>query len=148
MVVDGEQEGLFILGGPPRVDGGVVLPQFAQTGPFSATAGLGDGGGRTDQEREVTAGVSSERFAVALKSKAGGQFVGDELIVGRSLEWQEGLQELLDLGGPGAAMVATGELEPGPCPTSRSVEAFGSDFRTSSTNSRTVIKSDSAEVKR
>jgi len=27
------------------------------------------------------------------------------------LEWQEGLQELLDLGGPSAAMVATGKVE-------------------------------------
>jgi len=52
-----------------------------------------------------------DRFAVALESEAGGQFVGDELIVGRSLERQEGLQELLDLGGPGGAMVAAGKVE-------------------------------------
>jgi len=28
MVVDGEQQGLLFLGGPPLVDGGIVLPQF------------------------------------------------------------------------------------------------------------------------
>jgi hypothetical protein len=33
------------------------------------------------------------------------------LIVGRSLERQEGLQELLDLGGPVGAMVAAREVE-------------------------------------
>ena len=111
MVIDCQQEGLFISAGPPLVDGGVVLPQFAQTGPFPAAAGLGRGRGRTDQEREVTVGVSGDGFAVALESETGGEFVGDELIVGRALEGQEGLQELLDLGGPGAAMVAAGEVE-------------------------------------
>ena len=111
MVIHGQQEGLFILCGPPLVDGGIMLPEFAQAVPFPAAAGLGDGRGRTDQKREVSAGVSGDRFAVADESKAGGQFGGDELIVGRPLEGQEGLQELLDLGGPGGAMVATGEVE-------------------------------------
>ncbi len=111
MVIDCQQEGLFISAGPPLMDGGVVLPQFAQTGPFPAAAGPGRGRGRTDQEREVSAGVSGDRFAVTDESEAGGQFVGDELIIGRSLERQEGLQELLDLGGPGGAMVAAGEAE-------------------------------------
>ena len=61
----------------------------------------------------MTASVSSDRFAVALESEAGGEFVGDELIVGGTLERQEGLKEPLDLGGPGAAVVATGEVEKG-----------------------------------
>ena len=65
MVVHRQQEGLFIVGGPPLVDGGVVLPQFAQAGPFPAATGLGGGCGRTDQERKVTAGVSGDRFTVA-----------------------------------------------------------------------------------
>ena len=57
------------------------------------------------------AGVSGDRLAVPLESEAGGQFVGDELIVGRALERQKGLKELLNLGGPGAAVVAAGEVE-------------------------------------
>jgi len=93
------------------MDGGVVLPQFAQAGPFPTAAGLGDGRRRTDQEREVTTSVSGDRFAVALESETGGEFVGDELIVGRALERQEGLQEPLDLGRPCAAVVAAGEME-------------------------------------
>jgi hypothetical protein len=28
MIIDGQQQGLLFLGGPPLVDGGVVLPQF------------------------------------------------------------------------------------------------------------------------
>jgi len=30
MVIDGEQEGLFLMVRPPLVNGGVVLPQFAE----------------------------------------------------------------------------------------------------------------------
>ena len=28
MIIDGQQQGLLFMGGPPRVDGGIVLPQF------------------------------------------------------------------------------------------------------------------------
>ncbi len=72
MVIHRKQEGLLISSGPPLVDGGVVLPQFAQASPFPAAAGLRDGRGRTDQEWEVIAGVSGNGFAVALESEAGG----------------------------------------------------------------------------
>ena len=59
----------------------------------------------------MAASVSGDRFAVALESEASGQFVGDELIVGRALERQKGFKELLNLGGPGASAVAAGEVE-------------------------------------
>jgi hypothetical protein len=111
VIINGQQEGLLSGGGPPLVDGGVMLPQFAHAGSFPAAAGFGDVRGRTNQEREVAAGVSGDGFAVALESEAGGQFIGDELVVGRSLERQEAFKELLDLGGPGSAMVAAGEVE-------------------------------------
>ncbi len=89
MVIEGQQEGLFVLPGPPLVDGGIMLPKFAQTGSFPPSPGFGCGRGRLDQQGEVTAGISGDRLAVPLKSKAGGQFVGDQLIVGRSLEREE-----------------------------------------------------------
>ena len=111
MVIHGQQQGLLFGGGPPLVDGGVVLPEFAHAGAFPAAAGLGGGRGGTDQEREVMAGISGDGFAVALEGEAGGQFIGDELKVGRSLERQEGLEELLDFGRPIGAMVAAGEVE-------------------------------------
>ena len=72
VVIHGQQEGLLGISRPPLVDGGVVLPQFAHAGSFPAAAGLGYGRGRTDQEREVTASVGGNGFAVALESEAGG----------------------------------------------------------------------------
>ena len=29
MIIDGQQQGLLFMGGPPLVDGGIVLPKFA-----------------------------------------------------------------------------------------------------------------------
>ena len=72
VVINGQQEGLLGIGGPPLVDGGVVLPQFAHAGTLPAAAGLGRGRGHTDQEREVMAGVGGDGFAVALESEASG----------------------------------------------------------------------------
>src|SRR5437899_3655462 len=62
MIINREQKGLFVLGGPPLMDRGVMLPQFAQTGSFPTAAGLGGWRGRADQEREVTASVGGDRF--------------------------------------------------------------------------------------
>jgi hypothetical protein len=111
MIIHGQQEGLLVLGWPPLVDGGVVLPEFTQPGTFPAAAGLGDEWGSLHQQWEVMTGVGGDGFAITLESEAGGQFIGDELIVRRSLERQEGLEELLDLGWPVSAMVAAGEAE-------------------------------------
>ena len=41
MIIDGQQQGLLVGGRPPLVDGGIVLPEFAQTGAFPAAAGFG-----------------------------------------------------------------------------------------------------------
>jgi hypothetical protein len=72
VVIDRQQEGLLIGGGPPLVDGGVMLPQFTHPGSFPAAAGLGGGRGGTDQDREVMAGVSGDGFTVALEGETGG----------------------------------------------------------------------------
>ncbi len=45
VVINRKEEGLLIGGGPPLMDGGVVLPQFADAGPFPAAAALGGGRG-------------------------------------------------------------------------------------------------------
>ena len=55
--------------------------------------------------------ATADGFAIPLESEAGGQFVGDELIVGRSLKRQKSLEKLPDLGWPIRAMVAAGEVE-------------------------------------
>ena len=111
MIIDREQEGLLVVGWPPLVNGGVVLPEFTQPGPFPAAAGLGGWRGGLHEEREVVTGIGGDGFAIPLESEAGGQFVGDELIVGRSLKRQKGLEKLSDLGWPSRAMVAAGEVE-------------------------------------
>ena len=72
VVIHRQQEGLLISGGPPLVDGGVMLPQFAHASPFPAAARLGGGRGGTDQDREVMAGVSGDGFTVALEGETGG----------------------------------------------------------------------------
>ncbi len=48
-VVDGEEEGLLGVGWPPGVDGGVVLPEFADPGAFPAAPWAGLGGVLMDQ---------------------------------------------------------------------------------------------------
>ena len=121
MIIHRKQEGLFGGGGPPLVNRGVVLPEFADAGPLPAAAGFGAGRGRVDEEREVTAGVGGDGFAVAVERESGGQFIRDELVIGRALQREEGLQKLMHGRRPSHAMSAAGEsqgqgrrvLEPG-----------------------------------
>jgi hypothetical protein len=124
VVVHGEQEGLLVVRRPPLVDGGVMLPEFADPGALPATARLGGGGWGVDQEWEVVAGVGGDGFAVTAEGQAGGEFVGDELEVGRALKWQEGLEELLNLGRPAGAVVAAGEFG---AESNRLMEAGGAE---------------------
>lgn len=41
MIINGQQQGLLVGGRPPLVDGGIMLPEFAQAGTFPAAAGFG-----------------------------------------------------------------------------------------------------------
>jgi hypothetical protein len=41
MIIDGQQQGLLVGGRPPLVDGGIVLPEFAEAGTLPAAAGFG-----------------------------------------------------------------------------------------------------------
>jgi hypothetical protein len=50
-------------------------------------------------------------LAVALEGAASSQFIGDELLIGRSLERQEGFQELPHIFRPSGMMVTPGEVE-------------------------------------
>jgi hypothetical protein len=49
MVIDGQEQGLFLVSWPPLVDGGIMLPEFAQTGTFPAAAGFGARFGLADE---------------------------------------------------------------------------------------------------
>ena len=57
MIIHRQEEGLFIRGGPPLVDGGIMLPKFPHLGALPAAAGLGGRSRRADQQGEVSAGV-------------------------------------------------------------------------------------------
>ena len=111
MIIHRQEEGLLVRGGPPLVNGGIVLPEFAYLSALPATPGFGDRSRCADQQGEVSAGVGRDGFAVALEGKASRQFIGDELVIGRSLEGQEALEELLHVVRPVGAMVAAGEME-------------------------------------
>lgn len=85
-----------------------MLPELPDAGALPAAAGLGDGGGRLDQAREVGSDVGGDGLAIPPEGEAGEEFIGEELEVGWPLKGQEGLQEALDLRGPWSAVVAAG----------------------------------------
>ena len=111
VIIERQEEGLLVLGGPPLVDGGIVLPEFAHLCALPSSPRLGSRSWRVDQPREVNAGAGGDGLAVALEGAASRQFIGDELVIGRSLERQEGFQELPHILRPSGAMVPSGEVQ-------------------------------------
>lgn len=110
MIIDGQQQGLLFRGGPPLVDGGIVLPQFIDAGAFPAPAGFGPRFRLGDAVWKMGSGESRHRLAMALETEAGFQFVGHELEVGRLLERQELLEKGHGFGRPIGPMVPAGEF--------------------------------------
>lgn len=93
MIIDGQQQGLLFRGGPPLVNGRIVLPQFIDARAFPATSGFGTGFRLADEIWKMGSGEGGHRLAMALETEAGFQFVGHQLEVGRLLEGDELLQE-------------------------------------------------------
>ena len=83
MIIDGQQQGLFLTGGPPLVDGRIVLPKFIDAGAFPAAPGFGTRFGLADEIRKMGSGEGGDRLAMALEAEAGFQFVSHQLEVGR-----------------------------------------------------------------
>ena len=110
MIIDREQEGLFVLGRPPLVDGGIVLPELAQTGAFPATAGFGTPFREEDKVGEMSSDKRGDGFAVALEAKADRQFIGSELKVGRLLERYKIFEESAGFWRPVGLVVSAGDL--------------------------------------
>ena len=111
VIIHRQQKGLLFCGGPPLVDGGIMLPEFTYLSALPASPGFGGRRRHIDQQWEVSVGVGSDRLAVALEGKASRQFIGDELVIGRSLERQESGEEGLHVVRPGCVMVAPREVE-------------------------------------
>lgn len=109
MIVNGQEQGLFFLGGPPLVDGGIVLPEFIDAGAFPAAPGFGPRFGLADKIREMGSGEGGHRLAMALETEAGFQFAGHQLEIGRFVEGEEFLEEGEGFRRPVGPMVAAGE---------------------------------------
>ena len=110
MIIDGQEQGLFFLGGPPLVDGGIVLPQFIDAGAFPAAPGLGPRFGLADEIGEMGSGEGGDRLAMALKPKRVSKFVGHQLEAGRLVQREELLEEGNGFGRPVRPMVAAGKF--------------------------------------
>jgi len=110
MSIDGQPQGLLGGGGPPLVEGGIVLPEFAQAGAFPAAAGLGVRFWLADEVGKMGADKGRDRLPMALETKAAGQFIGHPLKVGRLLQRNKRLEELAGFRWPIRPVVATGAL--------------------------------------
>ena len=110
MVVHGEQQGLLVLGGPPLVDGGIVLPKLVQARAFPAAPGFGAWFGLAEEIWKVGSGISGHGLPVAFEAQACFQFIGHQLEIGRFLKGKELLEKGNGLGRPVRPMVAAGEL--------------------------------------
>ena len=70
MIIDGQQEGLFVPGRPPLMDGGVVLPEFADAAAFPAAAGFGAWFWLADQVGKMRSDKSGDRLTMAFETEA------------------------------------------------------------------------------
>ena len=115
MIIDRQQEGLFIGRWPPLVDGRIVLPEFTEAGAFPTTAGFGVRLWLTDEVGKMRADKGGDRLTMALETEAYFQFIGGQLKIGRSLQRYKIFKELAGFRGPIWPVAAPGELgaEPG-----------------------------------
>jgi len=70
MIVDGQQEGLFIGRRPPLVDRRIVLPKFTEAGAFPATTGFGARFWLADKVGKMCADKGGDRLTMALETEA------------------------------------------------------------------------------
>ena len=108
VIVEGEEEHGVMVGGPPGVRRGVVLPEFADGAGLPAAAGLGAAFGRGHLLGEMLADIGGHGGAGAVEVMAAGQFVGQEGEVERLAVRQELLEEIVDDGRPWLAVIAAG----------------------------------------
>ena len=92
VIIDGEQQDLFVGGRPPLVDGTVVLPEFADVGAAETPVGPGLARAGGHQMSEVRFDIGFDVGAGALETAEPLHFIGHELIVGRVLQGQEGFR--------------------------------------------------------
>ena len=77
VIIQGEQEHGFVSSGPPSVNRGIVLPEFAEVGTLPAPAGSGCGRRSGEQVGQMRLHVGGYGGTCALEVKAPAQFIGD-----------------------------------------------------------------------
>ena len=87
-----------------------MLPEFAEAGAFPAAAGFGPWFRLADEVGEMSSDKGGDRLPMALETKAAGQFIGEQLKVGRFLERDKSFEELGGLRRPIGPVAAPGEL--------------------------------------
>src|ERR1700722_32850 len=110
MIIDCEQEGLLVLCRPPLVDGGIVLPELAQTGAFPAAAGFRTPLRQEDEVGKMSPDKRGDRFALSFEAEANNQFIGGQLKVGRFLERYKILEESAGFWRPIEPVVSAGDF--------------------------------------
>ena len=100
VVIDGEQQILFVGSGPPLVDGAVVLIELADPRPAEPTVSPRLALRGRHQMRQVGFDVGLDAGSGALEAAEAFHFIRHELIVGRVLQGQKAFQEGFDHGGP------------------------------------------------
>ena len=110
VIIDGQDESGVALGGPPRMRGGIVLPEFADGGALPAAAGFGTRSLRGNQFWEMAAHIMGHGGAGTMEVKASGQFIGEQGEVEGLAVGQDVLEVSDGLGGPEAAAGSAGRF--------------------------------------
>ena len=110
MIIDSQQEGLFIRSRPPLVDGRIVLPEFTEARAFPSTPGFGARFWLADKVGKMRTDKGGDRLTMALETEAAGQLIGRQLKVGRLLQRDKIFEELAGLRRPIWPVAAPGEL--------------------------------------
>jgi hypothetical protein len=110
VIIYGEDEGGVSLSGPPRMRGGIVLPEFADGGALPAAPGFGAGLLGGNQFGEMAADIIGDGGAGTMEAKAAGQFIRKQGEVERLTVGQDVMEVSDRLGGPEAAAGSAGRL--------------------------------------
>jgi len=110
VVIEGQDECGVMVGGPPGMGRGVVLPKFAGGRALPAAPRLGAAFERGHALRKMLAHVSGDGGRGTDEVELAGQLIGQEREVERSAVRQDARQELLGGRGPGGFVVAAGGL--------------------------------------
>ena len=99
MVIDGEEENLLLRGGPPLVNGALVLPKLADVGPAKTALRANEGRrsreevGKVCFEKSLHAGAGTDKAEETL------ELIGHELKIGRASQRHKLLKKGEDIVG-------------------------------------------------